>query len=39
MHGIGDELADIVEPERRQQDLLDSRSAFADRLHRAQKRV
>ncbi len=39
MHGIGDELADIVESERRQHDLLDPRSGFADRLQRAQKRV
>ena len=39
MHGIGDELADIVEPERRQHDLLHPRSGFADRLQRPQERV
>src|SRR5713101_1708372 len=39
MHGIGDELADIVEPERRQHDLLDPRSGLADRAQRPQKRV
>src|SRR5229473_4905614 len=39
MQGIGDELADIVEAERCQHDLLDPRSGFADRLQRAQKRM
>src|SRR5437899_8364581 len=39
MHGIGDELADIVETERRQHDLLDPRSGLADRAQRADKRV
>src|SRR6266478_5044478 len=39
MHGIGDELADIGESERRQHDLLDSHSGFADRVQRPQKRV
>src|SRR6202035_5113036 len=39
MHRIGDELADIVESERRQHDFLDPRSGFADRLQRSQKRV
>src|SRR5438270_13711136 len=39
MHGIGDELADIVESERRQHDLLHPRSDFADRLQHPRKRV
>src|SRR6202051_4244627 len=39
MQRIGDELADIVESERRQHDLLDSRSGFADSIERAPKRV
>src|SRR6266849_1877343 len=39
MQGIGDELADIVEPERRQHDVLDPRSGCADRLQGPQKRV
>src|ERR1700692_1008800 len=39
MQRIGDELADIVESERRQLDLLDSRSGLADRIERAAKRV
>src|SRR6202023_1093579 len=39
MHRIGDELADIVESERRQNDLFDPRSGFADRLQRTQKRM
>src|SRR5260221_11925452 len=39
MQGIGDELANIVGSERRQNDLLDARSGFADRLQRPQKRV
>ncbi len=39
LQGIGDERADIVEPERRQRNLLDSCSSFADRLERPQKRV
>src|ERR1700738_1879438 len=39
MHGIGDELADIGESERRQYDLLDRRSGLADRIQRPPKRV
>ena len=39
MQGIGDEPADIVEPEGRQHDLLHPRSGLADRLERPQKRV
>src|ERR1700739_2225264 len=39
MHRIGDEPADIVEPESRQHNLLDRRSSFADRLQRPHKRV
>src|SRR6266566_7674939 len=39
MHGIGGEQAEIVESERRQHDLLDPRSGFADRAQRPQKRV
>src|ERR1700680_4463744 len=39
MHGIGDERADIVEPERRQHNLLDPCSSFAERLQRPHKRV
>ena len=39
MQGIGDELADIVEPEGRQHDLLHPRSGLADRLQRPQQRV
>ena len=39
MQGIGDEPADIVEPEGRQHDLLDPRSGFADRLQRPHQRV
>src|SRR5579864_6852645 len=39
MHRIGDEPADIVEPERRQHNLIDWRSSFADRLQRPHKRV
>ena len=39
MQGIGDEPADIVEPERRQHDLLHPRSGLADRLQRPQQRV
>src|ERR1700676_5182197 len=39
MYGIGDELADIVESERRKRDLLDPRSGFADRLQLPQQRV
>src|SRR5246127_5469537 len=39
MHGIGDERADIVEPERRQHNLLALRSGFAERLQRPHKRV
>src|ERR1700739_1521573 len=39
MHGIGDERADIVEPERRQHNLMDLRSSFAERLQRPHKRV
>jgi len=31
MHGVGDEPANIVEPKRRQHDLLEPRSGFADR--------
>src|ERR1700751_3284201 len=39
MHRIGDEPADIVEPERRQHNLIDWRSSFSDRLQRPHKRV
>ncbi len=39
MQGIGDEPAHIVEPERRQHDLLDTRAGRADRLQRPQQRV
>src|ERR1700756_5204424 len=39
MHRIGDEPADIVEPERHQHKLTDRRSSFADRLQRPHKRV
>src|SRR5216683_6627882 len=39
MQSIGDQRADIVEPERRQHNLLDPRSSFADRFQRPQKRV
>src|SRR3984893_19060321 len=39
MQGIGHELAEIVECERRQLDPLDPRSGLADRLQRAQERV
>src|SRR6202790_4867475 len=39
MYGIGDELADIVESERRKRDLLDPRSGFADRLQLPQQQV
>ena len=39
MHGTGGEQAEIVESERRQHDLLDPRSGFADRAQRPQKRV
>ncbi len=39
MHGIGDQLADIGESERRQHDLVDSHSGLADRLQRSHKRV
>src|SRR6266576_3831997 len=39
MHGIGGEQAEIVESERRQHDLLDPRSRFADRAQCPQKRV
>ncbi len=39
MQGIGDERADMAEPERRQHDLLDPRSGFVDCLQRPQKRV
>ncbi len=39
MHCIGDERADIVEPERRQHNLMDLRSSFAERLQRPHKRV
>ena len=39
VQGIGDEPADIVEPEGRQHDLLHSRSGLADRLQRPHERV
>ena len=39
MQGVGDEPADIVEPEGCQHDLLDRRSSLADRLQRPRKRV
>ena len=39
MHGTGGEQAEIVESERRQHDLLDPRSGFADRAQCPQKRV
>ncbi len=39
MQGIGDQRADIVEPERRQHNLLDPRSSLADRLQRPHERV
>src|SRR5208282_6650671 len=39
MQGIGDELADIVEPEGCQHDLMHPRISLADRLERPQKRV
>ena len=39
MQRVGDEPADIVEPERRQHDLLHPRSGLADRLQRPQQRV
>ncbi len=39
MHRIGDEPADIVEPERRQYDLMHPYIDRADRLQRAQQRV
>src|SRR6478752_1642179 len=39
MQGIGNELADIVESERRQHDLSDSCSGFADGLQHPHKLV
>src|ERR1700751_1063904 len=39
MHRIAHEPADIVEPERRQHNLIDWRSSFSDRLQRPHKRV
>src|SRR5258708_15683566 len=39
MQSIGDKPSDIVDPERRQHDLLDRRSGIANRLKRPQKRV
>jgi hypothetical protein len=39
MHGISDKPADIVEPERRQHNMLNLCSSFANRLERPQKRV
>src|SRR5258708_37387290 len=39
MQSIGDKPADIVDPERRQHDLVHLRSGFADRLKSPQKRV
>ena len=39
VQGIGDEPADIVEPEGRQHDLLHPRSGLADRLQRPHERV
>ena len=39
MQRIGDERADIVEPERRQHNLLDPYSSFAERLQRPRERV
>ena len=39
MKGIGHEVADLVESERRQHYFLDPRSGLADRLQRARKRV
>jgi hypothetical protein len=39
MQGIGDESADIVEPERHQHNLLNLCSSFTNRLEGSQKRV
>ncbi len=39
VQGIGDQPADIVEPEGRQHDLLHPRSGFADRVQRPRERV
>jgi hypothetical protein len=39
VQGVGDEPADIVEPERRQHDLMHPRIGVADRLERAHERV
>src|ERR1700730_3046712 len=39
MQGIGDDPADIIEPEGRQYDLLDLRSGLADRRQRPRKWV
>ncbi len=39
MEGVGDESADIVEPEGRQHDPMHTRIGFADRLERPQKWV
>jgi hypothetical protein len=39
VQSIGDKPADIVDPERRQHDLVHLCSSFADRLERPQKRV
>src|ERR1700758_4021364 len=39
MQGIGDERADVVERERRQYNLLDPRSSFAERFQRPRERV
>ncbi len=39
MHGIGSEVADIIERERRQHNIVDVHASFADRLQRLQKRV